>query len=342
MDLSDITTSLEPTVAWSTQQILPAGFLPMLPTAAPGPLDSADHAYEVKWDGIRVLAGYEGQRLVLRNVSGQDIQEWFPELEAMRGSVFPDWVLLDGELVLDADEPSIFPLQRRLMLRDPQEIREQAQETPAVFMVYDLLRIGDSWMLDVNWDERRDILTRVLRQSPQVRLSPAFETGAEALEVARELGRDSVVGKRTRGRYYPGEKTRDWLSIKPREIVEAVICGWTEGRGVRRGTIGTLILGVYSGDELIYIGHTGTGIDAETLQSLHRELIARGSRRCPLAEGPSLKSEVRWVRPELVCRIRHQGWSETGKMRGPTFLEMVTERSPSECRLSGLLSRSGC
>src|SRR5437762_12274484 len=88
---------------WHTESILPDDFLPMLATSASGPLNSGNYFYEVKWEGLRVLAGLEGKRLKLRTGAGQDPAFWLPELEGIRAAAEPDWVLLDGEIVVIRD-----------------------------------------------------------------------------------------------------------------------------------------------------------------------------------------------------------------------------------------------
>jgi bifunctional non-homologous end joining protein LigD len=115
------------------------------------------------------------------------------------------------------------------------------------------------------------------------------------------------------------------------EVVDAVICGWTEGRGARSGTVGSLLLGVYREGELTYVGHTGTGLGAQTLPLIHREMVRLSTYSCPFHTTPALTSEPHWVRPLLVCRIRHQGWTEAGHMRAPTFMELAEDRLPEEC-----------
>jgi bifunctional non-homologous end joining protein LigD len=316
-----------PPPVWSTEQILPDGFLPMLATPANGPLDSPDYAYEPRWEGLRVLAGLEGPRLVLRTGAGQDAGFWFPEAQNVRAAAQPEWVLLDGELVvMEHGHPAPAALRRRLQVMDSAEAAQEAEQRPATLVLYDILRIGDSWLLDVNWDERREILGRAVNPAPGVALSPFFPIGAQAMEHAQGLHLEALVAKRLKGRYYPGERTRDWLSIKPMEVVEAIICGWLEGRGARGGTIGSLILGRVENGRLQYIGHTGTGLDAATLPYLHKELLRRAQRQSPFREEPSLTGVPHWVRPELVCRVRHQGWTEAGKMRGPTFIGLVADR----------------
>jgi bifunctional non-homologous end joining protein LigD len=235
-------------------------------------------------------------------------------------------------VVLQDGRVSHAALQQRLRARDPESVERLAQELPATFVASDILRIGDSWLLDVTWDERRDVLRRTLRTREGVRVSSAFATGREALTRAHELGLEAVVAKRMKGRYFPGERTRDWLNIRPMEVVDAVIGGWTEGRGARAGSIGTLLLGQWNEGALEYIGHTGTGLTAETLRSLHSDLVRRSRRTSPFREAPETKDPPKWVTPDLVCRVRHQGWSEGGTMRAPTFLEMVEVRSAERVR----------
>jgi len=327
---------------WSTDRILPDGFLPMLATAASGPLDSANYGYEVRWEGMRLLAGLEGKSLILRNGVGQDAGFWLPELAGIRAAAEPDWVLLDGEIVVFQDgRPSPLRMQQRFQTADSASVEQLSRESPAIYMVYDVLRIGDSWLLDVNWEERRDILQRAIAPTSLVHLPPAVEDGRLALTRAAALGLEAVVAKRRRGRYFPGERTRDWLSIRPLEVVEAVICGWTEGRGARSETIGTLLLGAYEKEELVYIGHTGTGLDGETLRVLHGDLEAGAVSTPPFREVPALQGEPRWVRPERACRVRHQGWTEAGKMRAPTFVELAPGLAPRDCRLPDRMVKVG-
>jgi bifunctional non-homologous end joining protein LigD len=327
--------NLTPPSLWSTERILPERFLPMMPSPASGPMESAEHAYEVKWDGLRALAGFEGRKLELRGGTGQELGFWFPELPSLRAAVEPEWVVLDGELVMMQDgKVSASSLQERLRARGADEAARLAEECSATYVVYDILRIGDSWLLDVNWEERREILRRTFHPGPACRLSSVTGDGPGAAAMSRDLGLESIVAKRLRGRYYPGERTRDWLAIRPLEVVEAVIAGWTEGKGARAGTIGTLLLGQFREGKLVHIGQTGTGLDAASMRALDEELRRLGQSRPSLSDPPEAPAEVHWVRPQIVCRVRHHGWSEAGKMRSPTFLERVDAASPAGCTLS--------
>jgi bifunctional non-homologous end joining protein LigD len=243
--------------------------------------------------------------------------------------------------VIRDGRPSPALLQQRLQCHDPAEVARLAREAPLTLMVYDLLRIGDSWLLDVNLEERREILTRALRPSASIRIPAVEEDGAMALTRAQGLGLDAVVAKRRKGRYYPGDRTREWLNIRPLDVLEAIICGWTEGKGARSATIGTLLLGAYRQGDLVYVGHTGTGLDAETLRLLHQELVEGPTAENPFREPLAGGGEAHWAPPRLACRIRHQGWTEHGKLRSPTFLELAPELQPGDCRIPKARAKVG-
>lgn len=309
----------------------------MLPSPAAGPLESPDYGYEPRWEGLRVLVGLEGRALVARSPAGQDVARRFPELARVRAAAEPEWVLLDGELVilLEGRPATQAVLKRRLQARDPREAVRLALELPAVFLVYDILRIGDSWLLDVAWGERRQILGRAVGSEDRVRFSPCYRSGRSALVRAQELGLEAVVAKRLRGRYFPGERTREWLTVRPTEELEAVIGGWTEGRGTP-GALGTVLLGLFREGRLVFVGQTGSGLTPEMRELLREELLPREQVECPFERPPDVAGAVHWVRSELVCRVRHQGWTEAGLLRSPTFLGRAADRPPQECRLSAL------
>ncbi len=318
---------------WDTEHILPGGFAPMLPASAAGPLDSHDFAYELRWDGLRVLCGLELQDIIISTGAAGDILRWFPELRSLRDSAEPDWVLLDGEIVVfDGVRPSQERLQQRLRAGTPETIDALARQYPATLILSDILRIGDSWLMDVNWDERRDILGRAVRQREPIRLSPVYREGRHALDLAREIGLDSVLAKRLKGRYVPGERTREWLTMRPLEILHAVITGWLPGKSGRAADIGSVMLGMYRGDELTYVGYTLAAIDPESQVLLWPELRAREQSVCPCHDVPAVAGAPRWVFPDLVCRVKYHGWTAANRLRSPAFVDLDPAVLPSECR----------
>src|SRR5262245_15340227 len=102
--------------------MLPSVIKPMLAVAAPGPFDSDDHLFEVKWDGVRCLAFIERDRVRLQSRHLLDMTAQFPELAVLRE--LPGGTVLDGELVcLTHGKPDLSKVQQRVHLQDRNRIR---------------------------------------------------------------------------------------------------------------------------------------------------------------------------------------------------------------------------
>src|SRR5262249_15530097 len=132
---------------------------------------------------------------------------------------------------------------------------------------------------------------------------------------------EGIVAKLAKSTYVSGQRTRAWLKIKAHQRQEAVIGGFTLERGSRR-RLGALLSGVYQGSELVYIGHTGTGFNGQTLDDVRQRLEPLIQKACPFARRPKPNAAVHWVKPELVCEIAFTCWTEDGSMRHPSFRGM--------------------
>jgi bifunctional non-homologous end joining protein LigD len=107
--------------------------------------------------------------------------------------------------------------------------------------------------------------------------------------------------------------------------------GFTEPRGSRQ-KLGELVLGVYDGDDLAYIGHTGGGFDGATLEDVYARLEPLIQEECPFQREPATNARVHWVRPELVCEVELQEWTDDGRMRQPIFLGLREDKRAREVR----------
>jgi ATP-dependent DNA ligase len=196
---------------------LPAFIRPML--ASPGsPFDSADHLFEVKWDGIRAMAyrDRDGYRLVSRH--GRPLTDQFPEL-AFLGRLSPGTVL-DGELVvLQAGKPVLGLVQARHQVQSARKIRALAKTTPAVFMTFDLLFEGHRSLMTAPLAERREALRKVVASAGDysvVYSEGVVGPGKAFFERVIGEGLEGVMAKRLAGCYRPGRRTAAWQKIKPR------------------------------------------------------------------------------------------------------------------------------
>ncbi len=202
----------EPPGDWSTERILPEGFRPMLATPAPAPADGSGYGIELRWGGMRALVGFEAQAVSCVGTTGQDLLPWFPEVADLRPSLEPGWVLVDVELVcLRGGRPDPDALRRRTTEGVTEAL---TAEFPVRCVVSDVLRIGNSWLTDIAWEERREVLTQIFQSGSSGILAPVFPTYRAALDRGRSLGLTECFAKRRRGRYFPGEQTREWLLLR--------------------------------------------------------------------------------------------------------------------------------
>jgi bifunctional non-homologous end joining protein LigD len=119
------------------------------------------------------------------------------------------------------------------------------------------------------------------------------------------------------------------LKVKTQLTQEAVIAGFTEPGGSRK-KFGALVLGVYEGDELMFIGHVGSGFTEEKLEGIHEKLEPLIQKESPFVVKPETNGPVTWVKPELVCEVALSGWTEDDLMRHPVFFRLREDKAARE------------
>ncbi len=169
-------------------------------------------SYEVDWSGIRLLADVDQGTLCLRTLEGDDVTARFPEFAGLADVVADG--LFDGEAVLlDAGQPSSLALVDRLRRADPRRARSLARARPAIFMVYDVLRLYGVGLTERPLEERRATLGRLaLDEVGRIQVSPVYDDGVALLAGVREQGLPGVMARR-RDTAYDAEAARDWVRV---------------------------------------------------------------------------------------------------------------------------------
>lgn len=309
---------------------MPREAAPMLAVPAEAPPVEPGWLYEIKWDGVRALCFLEQGKLRLVSRKGTPMDRQYPELAALPRYVSATDAVLDGEIVAldEHGRPSFERLQPRIMASDPNAIAHLARTRPVTLYVFDLLYLDGYDLRPAPLAERKRLLASILRHGPPVRLSEHFEvSGGELLEAVRAQQLEGIVAKRAASSYVAG-RSPDWLKIKVVSEQDLVICGLTEGR---REYFGALVLGVYEDGELRFAGSVGTGFDRKTMEGIARLLEPLRTSEPPFKEAPDLPQPVTWVRPELVCTVRFQSWTEEGRLRAPVFVGLRPDIEPREC-----------
>ncbi|MHA6628377.1 non-homologous end-joining DNA ligase [Pseudonocardia sichuanensis] len=294
--------------------------------ATPGALpDGPEWLFEVKWDGMRLLADVADGRVRLSSRSERDVTANFPELAELT-RLAPD-VLLDGEVVLlENGVPSFAALAERM--HGPVATRV-ARARPVTFMVFDVLRLYGVPLLGRPLVERRGTLERLdLAAVPVLSLSPTYTDGGALFEATRERGMEGIVAKRRDSVYRPGHRSPGWTKVTHRQTQACVVGGWRPERN-SAGRIGALLLGVPDGDGLRYTGRVGSGLAGELVQRVLRErLVETGA---PPFTGPLPRAETtgaRWCEPLTVVEVGHSGWTDGGRLRQPVFRGVRDDLDP--------------
>lgn len=275
---------------------------------------------ELKWDGVRAIAVWDGGELRLQARSGKDITARYPELTAPGETAFgAESAVLDGEIVaLDANGRSDFGLlQRRMHLDDEAEITREMRRTPALLFVFDILELDGESVAQRPLAQRRELLERVADGAGEaIQIPPVFDDLDATLAAVREHNFEGVVVKDPRSPYRIGRRSEEWLKVKLTRRVEAVIGGMRQGQGGRSDTFGSLLLGVPEDDGLRYIGRVGTGFTERELRKLTDRLAPLVSDENPFESVPEANTrDAVWVRPELTAEVEFAEWTAGGILR---------------------------
>jgi bifunctional non-homologous end joining protein LigD len=294
--------------------------------------------YEIKYDGVRVLASRRGERVELYGRSGQDTTTRYPEVARALRALPIDSFVIDGEIVAldEAGRPSFQRLQSRMGLTDPREIERMAARQPVIGVFFDCLMLGDRDLRGLPLVDRKACLQLLVPPLGTVRYGDhVVEAGEAFFDLASEQRLEGIVAKRARS-LYTGTRTRDWIKIKCQRRQEFVIGGYTDPQG-SRGHFGALHLGLYDGPvaapRLVYVSKVGTGFDRIGLRTIWEALRPLARATSPFGAGavPTGRGH-HWVEPRLVCEVRFTEWTEDGGLRHPTFVGLRDDKKPTDCR----------
>ena len=304
---------------------MPDFIAPQLATLVSEAPSDPGWAFEVKYDGYRMLARCEGKdvRLVSRN--GNDWTARLAPLAAvMARDKFGDcW--LDGEIVVpEANGRTSFQALQRAL---------DGKATGVVYYVFDLLHADGHDLRSLPLRERaRQLKERLASVRPDgpVRLSEHITgSGKQAWKAACELQLEGLIGKRLESPYASG-RSDTWIKLKCRSGQEFLIGGYTEPAGQRQG-FGALLVGTRGADgALDYAGRVGTGFDDNLLAQLRRRLDALRVDTPPFRAPPKIarSTRVHWVRPSLVAQVEYAEMTAEGLLRQASFQGLREDKDP--------------
>jgi bifunctional non-homologous end joining protein LigD len=292
----------------------------MLATLVAEPFHRPGWVYEEKYDGYRILAYKEGEKVTLLSRNAKDRTGTFADVASDIAKLSDRTLLLDGEVVaFDRKLVSRFQLLQR-------------GDVPQTFAVFDCLYRSGRDLRAAPLSERRAEVEGALERT-RLRLFASrrlAENGLEAYRIARRKGFEGLVAKDNASRYEQ-RRSLKWQKVKVHQEEEFVVGGFTAPRGTREH-LGALLLGAYDGRDLRYVGKVGTGFSSETLALLAKKFRPLVRRSSAFVDPPRERGAA-WLEPRLVAQIAFQEWTADGKLRQPVFLGLRDDKKPTDCRL---------
>jgi ATP-dependent DNA ligase len=338
---------------------------PMLAKASSGLPDGDGWLYEPKWDGFRAIVFRDGDETLVQSRDLKPLDRYFPELGAPLRAQLPDRCVLDGEVVIARGGTLDF---EALLLRiHPAEsrVRMLAAETPASFVAWDLLALGDDDLRDRPQGERRARLEAVLAGAvPPIHLTPATTDRALAADWFDRFegaGLDGVVAKRLDGTYQPGK--RAMVKVKHERTADCVVAGFRWHKNGPGTHVGSLLLGLF--DETGRLHHVGitSSFTWERREALVAELAplrdgaleghpwaewaewasagaadASGQRLPGAGSRWNRGKDLSWepLRPERVAEVAYDHLQGDRFRHATTFRRWRPDKPPAGCRYDQL------
>ena len=288
----------------------------MAATRWPTVFDDPAWRWDLKWDGVRVLLFCDGATVRLRSRTGRDVTGTYPELVQMAS---PRPLVLDGEVVAldEAGLPSFGRLQGRMNLASPHLVAAAVTDIPISYVVFDVLYDGAEVIAEP-WERRRERLDAVSLPEPMIRSDVYAESGP-LWSFVQERGMEGLVAKRLGSRYAPGRRSPDWRKVPAVASMRAVVGGWTPGSGGRAATFGGLLLGLWKGGRLRFVGSVGSGFDDAALRAIRAVLDEQATERSIFLPDRGLPAGATWVEPRLVAVVQFRQWTQARRLRAPVF-----------------------
>jgi len=303
----------------------------MLATLTEQPFTRPGWLFEIKYDGVRVIAERRGDEVKMFGRSGEDITARYPEIAGAIGALAVPNLVVDGEIIAfdDSGRPSFGRLQKRMLLSKPRDIATVMARVPVRAVFFDCLALEGHDLRRLPLTERKDILARALPPAGIVQAADHIEEQGEAFyEAASEMGLEGIIGKRADSTY-TGRRSPEWVKLKCQRRQEFVIGGWTDPRGSGRH-FGALHVGVFEDGKLRHVTRVGSGFDDAFQDKLWPTLQSLARKDSPFGDtGPNTRAD-HWVEPRLVCEVRFTEWTSDGGLRHPIFLGMRDDKKAED------------
>jgi bifunctional non-homologous end joining protein LigD len=311
---------------------------PMKAKLMENPPATGDWIYELKFDGIRLVAIKSREKVSLLSRNQNDLSARFSGIVDAIKNLPAQECVLDGEVVaLDDEGRSSFQLLQALEM--------EGRKSSVYFYAFDLLQLDGKGLVSLPLEARKNILEKLCANAgdPRIRYSGAI--GGDARQLLSEVqrrGLEGIIGKLRNSVYEPGRRSGAWIKLKCVAEQEFVIGGYTPPQGARKH-FGAVLVGYNRDRDLVFAGKVGTGFTTKSLATLHKKFRAEERTDCPFVDlpskqngqwvlgiTPSMMKKIHWINPKFVAEIKFAEWTRDGKLRAPVFIALREDKKPGE------------
>ena len=339
--------------------------LPVMPPIAPmlakavSSLPQGQYLYEPKWDGFRSIIFRDGDDVEIGSRNEKPMTRYFPELvEALKHNL-PERCVVDGEIVMVGPDGTRldFELLQQRIHPAASRVKLLAEQTPARFVAFDLLALGDTDYTEKPFAERREALVAALKQArPPVSVTAATDDpdlAQDWFDRFEGAGLDGIVAKPLDAPYAPNKRTMS--KLKHERTADCVLAGYRVHKS-GPDVIGSLLLGIYDDGGVL----TNVGVAGSFSMARRKELFAELQPLVASEEGHPWASEEqeagtrtprnsegsRWsgkkdlsfvpLRPERVVEVKYDHMEGERFRHVAQFVRWRPDRDPESCTYAQL------
>jgi bifunctional non-homologous end joining protein LigD len=328
----EATFDVEKLIKDAPKSATPKKIKPMKATLVDAPFDDPDWVYEVKWDGYRAIAQISKTDVELISRNNLPFDKYYPINKLLK-----DWkinAVIDGEiLVLNDKGVSDFGAL--------QNWRSEA-DGDLVYYVFDILWYEGKNLMGLPLIQRQAILKEILpTNDDRIRQSKVFAAnGKDFFAAAEKIGLEGIIAKKADSVYTSDLRSKEWLKIKVQRRQEVIIAGFTKNEGTAK-SFSALVLGVYDGKVLKYVGKVGTGFSEKLQKEMMAQFKPLITDKVPFDVEPDVDKPSRfrpqrlgakptWLKPELVCEVNYAEVTSEGIFRQASFKGMRMDKKAKD------------